>query len=48
MTWVKVARAADVKEGTACVVEAHGRRIALCNTGEGFSAAAGSGRRCLF
>ena len=38
MSWVKVAKAADVKAGTACVVEAHGRRIALCNTGEGFHA----------
>ena len=38
MTWVKVARAADVKEGTARVVEASGHRIALCNTGEGFHA----------
>lgn len=38
MTWVKVAKAAEVKAGTARVVEAAGKRIALCNTGEGFHA----------
>ncbi|MFN8617759.1 MAG: non-heme iron oxygenase ferredoxin subunit [Dehalococcoidia bacterium] len=38
MSWVKVAHTKDVKEGSAIVVEAHGRRIALCNTGEGFHA----------
>ncbi|MGE0600343.1 MAG: Rieske (2Fe-2S) protein [Dehalococcoidia bacterium] len=38
MTWVKVATAADIEVGTARVVEAEGRRIALCNTGEGFHA----------
>ncbi len=38
MSWVKVAHTKDVKEGSAIVVEAHGRRIALCNTGEGLHA----------
>ncbi len=38
MTWVKVAKAADVEVGTARVVEAGGKQIALCNTGEGFHA----------
>ncbi len=38
MSWVKVAHANEVATGTACVVEANGRRIALCNTGEGFYA----------
>jgi 3-phenylpropionate/trans-cinnamate dioxygenase ferredoxin component len=35
MPWVKVARESDVEPGTAEVVEAGGKRIALCNTGEG-------------
>ena len=38
MVWVKVAKAKDVKAGTAEVVEAGGIRMALCNTGEGFYA----------
>ncbi len=38
MPWIKVAKANDVATGTATVVEADGRRIALCNTGEGFHA----------
>lgn len=38
MAWVKVANAADVLPGTAQVVEAEGKRLALCNTGEGFYA----------
>lgn len=38
MSWVKVAHADDLEPGTARVVEAHGRRIALCNTGDGFYA----------
>ena len=38
MTWVHVAQAEDVKPGTARVVEAGGKRLALCNTGEGFHA----------
>lgn len=39
MTWVKVAKVADVAVGTARVVEAGGKQIALCNTGEnGFHA----------
>ena len=36
MAWVCVAEASDVQPGTAAVVEAGGRRLALCNTGEGF------------
>jgi nitrite reductase/ring-hydroxylating ferredoxin subunit len=35
---VHVAQAEDVKPGTARVVEAGGKRLALCNTGEGFHA----------
>ena len=39
MPWECVAEEADVPVGTAKVVEAGGRRIALCNTGEkGFHA----------
>ena len=38
MAWVRVAAANDVGPGTATVVEAGGRRIALCNTGDGFHA----------
>ncbi|MEP7215715.1 MAG: non-heme iron oxygenase ferredoxin subunit [Anaerolineaceae bacterium] len=38
MPWAKVAKAKDLAVGTAKVVEAGGRRIALCNTGEGFHA----------
>ena len=38
MGWVKVAKAKDLEEGTATVVVADGRRIALCNTGEGLYA----------
>lgn len=35
MAWEKVAEAANVASGTAMVVEAGGRRLALCNTGDG-------------
>src|SRR5688500_20314672 len=39
MSWERVADADEVPAGTAKVVEAGGRRIALCNTGEaGFHA----------
>ena len=38
MAWVKVANAKDLEEGSARVVEAGGKRLALCNTGEGFFA----------
>ncbi|MGB4862120.1 MAG: non-heme iron oxygenase ferredoxin subunit [Tepidiformaceae bacterium] len=38
MAWFKVAKVEDVAVGTARVVEAGGRAIALCNTGEGFHA----------
>ncbi len=38
MTWVKVAKAAELQAGTAIVVEADGKQIALCNTGDGFHA----------
>ena len=38
MPWVKVGKPADVKAGTAEVVVAGGKRLALCNTGEGFYA----------
>lgn len=38
MAWVKVAKAAEVEIGTARVVEAGGKQIALCNTGDGFHA----------
>ena len=38
MAWVRVAAADEVSPGTATVVEAGGRRIALCNTGDGYHA----------
>jgi len=40
MAWTTVATTAEVREGTAHVVEAGGHRIALCNTGEGVYAIA--------
>jgi len=38
MPWVTVAKEKDLASGTAKVVDAGDRRIALCNTGEGFHA----------
>lgn len=38
MSWVRVAQASEVAPGTVVVVEAGGRRIALCNTGDGIYA----------
>lgn len=38
MGWTATLRAEEVAPGTAHVVEAGGRRIAVCNTGEGFYA----------
>lgn len=38
MTWFRVASVSDVAPGAAAVVEADGRRIALCNTGDGYHA----------
>ncbi|MBK6318034.1 MAG: non-heme iron oxygenase ferredoxin subunit [Dehalococcoidia bacterium] len=38
MTWFKVANAGDIEAGQAKVVEAGGKRIALCNTGDGIYA----------
>jgi len=38
MSWVVVARADEMATGTAKVVEAGGKRIALCNTGDGYHA----------
>jgi 3-phenylpropionate/trans-cinnamate dioxygenase ferredoxin subunit len=38
MAWVRVARTDELAPGTAKVVEAGGKRLALCNTGEGFYA----------
>ena len=38
MPWFKVAKESDIKAGTAEVVEAGGKRLALCNTGAGFYA----------
>ena len=38
MAWVRVASTDDLAAGTAKVVEAGGKRLALCNTGEGFYA----------
>ncbi len=38
MSWVRVAEASDVGAGTALVAEAGGRRIAICNTGDGIYA----------
>lgn len=35
MSWVRVVQASEVGPGTAVVVEAGGRRIAICNTGDG-------------
>jgi 3-phenylpropionate/trans-cinnamate dioxygenase ferredoxin subunit len=36
MAWLTVAKAASVAPGTAQVVETESRRLALCNTGNGF------------
>lgn len=36
MAWVRVAATDELAAGTAKVVEAGGKRLALCNTGEGF------------
>ena len=38
MTWFKVANAGEIEAGHAKVVEAGGKRIALCNTGDGIYA----------
>lgn len=38
MVWVQVANEGDVAPGTAAVVEAGGKRLALCNTGAGLYA----------
>lgn len=38
MAWHRVAKTEEVAAGTAVVVEAGGKRLALCNTGEGFYA----------
>lgn len=38
MPWVRVATTDEVVAGSAKVVEADGKRLALCNTGEGFYA----------
>ncbi|GIW16853.1 MAG: non-heme iron oxygenase ferredoxin subunit [Tepidiforma sp.] len=38
MGWTATLRAEEVAPGTAKVVEAGGRRIAVCNTGEGYYA----------
>ncbi|MCC7087819.1 MAG: non-heme iron oxygenase ferredoxin subunit [Chloroflexi bacterium] len=38
MTWVQVGNEGDVAPGEAVVVEAGGKRLALCNTGEGLYA----------
>lgn len=38
MGWTATLRAEEVGPGTAKVVEAGGRRIAVCNTGEGYYA----------
>lgn len=38
MAWSAVAKAEDVAVGAAVVVEAGGKRLALCNTGEGIYA----------
>lgn len=38
MGWTATIRAEEVAPGTAHVVEAGGRRIAVCNTGEGYYA----------
>lgn len=34
MSWQRVAEESDIEPGTAAVVTAGGKRIALCNTGE--------------
>lgn len=38
MGWNAVAKAEDIEAGSAVVVEAGGKRIALCNTGDGIYA----------
>lgn len=38
MGWTATLRAEEIAPGTAKVVEAGGRRIAVCNTGEGYYA----------
>jgi 3-phenylpropionate/trans-cinnamate dioxygenase ferredoxin subunit len=38
VTWKQVGHEEDVAPGTAIVVEAGGRRLALCNTGDGIYA----------
>lgn len=38
MSWVRIAKEADVKPGHAKVVFAGPKRIALCNTGHGYHA----------
>lgn len=38
MGWNAVAKAEEIAAGTAVVVEAGGKRIALCNTGDGIYA----------
>src|SRR5690606_20267942 len=38
MAWIVVAKAEDIAVGTAVVAEAGGKRLALCNTGEGIYA----------
>ena len=38
MTWVKLATVDEVAPGTAHVVDVSGRRLAICNTGDGFYA----------
>lgn len=36
MAWVKVAETEQVPPGHAVMVEVNGRRLAVCNTGDGF------------
>lgn len=38
MAWVQVGNENDVAPGEAAVVEAEGKRLALCNTGDGLYA----------
>jgi 3-phenylpropionate/trans-cinnamate dioxygenase ferredoxin subunit len=38
MAWVQVGNESDVAAGEAVVVEADGKQLALCNTGEGLYA----------
>ena len=38
MAWIVVGKAEDIAVGTAVVAEAGGKRLALCNTGEGIYA----------